>query len=140
MDLNAPFQKPSETSRAAAESVENAGSIRESIYRYLLDHGLSTDEWIQKALKLNPSTERPRRIELVERGLVYDSGLRGRTKSGREAVLWNAIPQTANLNLFADLPLSRQQQIAKRLAKIDKLQKEVAALRAQDETCATTIS
>jgi hypothetical protein len=47
-----------------------------------------TDEELQDALGMNPNTQRPRRIELVERGLVRDSGRTRKTKSGRRATVW----------------------------------------------------
>lgn len=37
---------------------------------------------------MNPSTERPRRVELVENGLVEDSGRVRQTDSKTEAVVW----------------------------------------------------
>lgn len=48
----------------------------------------ATDHELQTALRMNPSTVRPRRVELVERQLVIDSGRRRPTKSGRLAVVW----------------------------------------------------
>jgi transcription initiation factor IIE alpha subunit len=55
------------------------------------DRGL-TDEEIQTLLEMNPSTERPRRVELVERGWVQKTGARRRTRSGRSAVVWRLSP------------------------------------------------
>jgi transcription initiation factor IIE alpha subunit len=48
-----------------------------------------TDEEVQTRLGMNPSTQRPRRIELVRRGLVVECGTR-RTASGRMATVWRA--------------------------------------------------
>lgn len=42
------------------------------------------------APKASPSGIRSRRAELVDRGLVEDSGIKVRTKSGRNAILWLA--------------------------------------------------
>jgi len=47
-----------------------------------------TDEELQIQLTWNPSTERPRRIELMDYGFVYDSGRTRRTHSNRKAVVW----------------------------------------------------
>ena len=86
------FVKHSLTSfLAAVEIEESADNIRSMVYRCIKRDGPLTDEQIQVLLKLNPSTERPRRIELVERGLVRDSGRVRRTRSGRAAVAWEAI-------------------------------------------------
>jgi hypothetical protein len=48
----------------------------------------ATDEQLQRWLDLNPSTERPRRVELVEGGWIEDSSIRRATLSGRSAVVW----------------------------------------------------
>jgi hypothetical protein len=50
----------------------------------------ATDEEIQHELQMNPSTQRPRRIELVEAKLVLDSTMKRPTSSGRQAVVWIA--------------------------------------------------
>lgn len=69
------------------------GTWRRRVFREIAlavaagDDGL-TDEQIQDLLALNPSTERPRRVELVERGVVEDSERRRPTRSGRSAVVW----------------------------------------------------
>jgi hypothetical protein len=49
----------------------------------------ATDEEIIAGTGLNPSTARPRRIELARRGLVVESGTR-KTASGRMACVWKA--------------------------------------------------
>lgn len=51
----------------------------------------ATDQELQEALQMNPSTERPRRIELVDDGFLVDSGLRRKTQSGRDAIVWCAL-------------------------------------------------
>jgi hypothetical protein len=55
-------------------------------------HKGATDEEMQTALRMNPSTQRPRRVELVEEGLIVDSGERRPTRSGRAAIVWAACP------------------------------------------------
>ena len=49
-----------------------------------------TDEEMQRKLGMNPSTQRPRRIELMGKGLVQSCGTR-RTASGRMAVVWRTV-------------------------------------------------
>lgn len=49
-----------------------------------------TDEEMQMQLGMNPSTQRPRRIELARRGLVVECGTR-RTASGRNASVWRVV-------------------------------------------------
>ncbi len=86
-----PFQRHSGTSIAAAGEMEECTTtLRGQIYRYLarcLSNG-ATDDEIQVALNMNPSTQRPRRIELWDRGLVRDSGQRRKTRAGRNAAVW----------------------------------------------------
>lgn len=82
-----------ETSEAAAEAIK---PHRVAQWRKIHDRlvlagwdGL-TDQEIQHATNLDPSTERPRRGELVDAGLIYDSGRKRRTLSGRRAIVWVA--------------------------------------------------
>ena len=84
----------STTSKEAAKRIEpDAPTLRDLVLRYLMARpgAGATDEEIQLGLGLNPSTQRPRRIELVERGVVRDSGLKRQTKSGRRAVVWESV-------------------------------------------------
>lgn len=87
--MDAPFQSHSDTSREAAERIEPK---KLSLKRKVLEHfklvGECTDEQGMEALEMNPSTYRPRRIELVDSGHLRDSGRTALTKSGRGAVLW----------------------------------------------------
>lgn len=87
-----PYQHHSDTSRAAAmEAMADAPTWRGRVLRLLREaEGGLTDEEIQARLHMNPSTERPRRIELVNFGLVKDSGATKTTRSGRAAVIWIA--------------------------------------------------
>ena len=88
------YQPHSETSRESAKKIEsNAKTLRGEVLRFLTERpgAGATDEEIQLGLGLNPSTQRPRRIELVERGVVRDSGLKRSTKSGRRAVVWESV-------------------------------------------------
>lgn len=88
-----PAQQHSETSKAAAEEIEtSANAMRRRVLEFLrqqLPDG-ATDEEGTARLLMNPSTYRPRRIELVERHQVRDSGRKRKTASGREVVVWEA--------------------------------------------------
>jgi hypothetical protein len=89
----APSVNGSITSAQAADSLGPA--TLNALQRKVLDllkatpDGL-TDEEQQRLLEMNPSTQRPRRIELARRGLVVTCGTR-RTASGRNADVWKAI-------------------------------------------------
>ena len=76
------------SAEAATRAAPRASGDRLRILRALAEHGPMTDEGLQTLLQMNPSTERPRRGELVDDGFVRDSGRTGRTHSGCRAVLW----------------------------------------------------
>jgi hypothetical protein len=87
----APAQQHSRTSMAAADSMDGdrLNSLQRSVVAFLLargDHG-ATDEEMQLGIPMPPSTQRPRRIELVRRGLVVEAGTR-KARSGRFATAW----------------------------------------------------
>jgi hypothetical protein len=86
----APSVNGSATSAAAADSLGPAtlNALQRRVLELLAawPQGL-TDEEMQHKLGMNPSTQRPRRIELARRGLVVTCGTR-RTASGRNADVW----------------------------------------------------
>jgi predicted ArsR family transcriptional regulator len=85
------YQKHSDTSISAAVQIESsAATLRGDILRAIRGSDGMTDEELQDFLEMNPSTQRPRRIELVEKGLVRDSSRKRKTRSGRTAVVWVA--------------------------------------------------
>ena len=90
MQETLPFASGSDTSKAAAESmILPANSQRQRVYSWaLLQRQGFTDEEAISALKMNPSSFRPRRGELVAARLLIDSGDRRRTASGRTATVW----------------------------------------------------
>lgn len=87
-----PSQRHSATSvQAASEIHTRTAELREKVYDYLKAHGPATDEQVQEALGMNPNTQRPRRIELVDLRRVRDSQRTAKTRSGRDAVLWRIV-------------------------------------------------
>jgi len=88
-----PFVGQSATSEAAANSqAPRAATKRQIVFDKLREYckftnGMTDDE-MQMALGMNPSTQRPRRVELVEMRLVVDSGLKRKTRGGEDAVVW----------------------------------------------------
>ena len=88
-----PCQGHSVTSRAAAKEISKpSATLKERVLDRIIGCGMfgCTDEEIQISLEMNPSTQRPRRIDLVRCGQVEDSGLKRKTRSGRNAVVWIA--------------------------------------------------
>ena len=95
-DLMAGDEQPEEpvnTSAAAYEAIlPRKGTLQGRILEYLEGRGFqgATDEKMQQDLEMNPSTQRPRRGELVAKGLVVDSGRRSELRTGRKAIVWVA--------------------------------------------------
>lgn len=85
----APSVCGSQTSAAAADSLgpETLNRLHRLVLAWIEQHGPATDEEIVAGTGLNPSTARPRRIELARRGLVIEAGEK-RTRSGRKATSW----------------------------------------------------
>lgn len=86
----APSVNGSATSAAAADSLDarTLNALQRRVYEHLARRP-STDEETADELEMNPSTVRPRRIELERFGLIVQDGTR-RTKSGRMAAIWRA--------------------------------------------------
>ena len=86
----APAVQSSPASMDAADAIGGGlGPLQRSVVAFLRQRGVhgATDEEIATGLAMNPSTARPRRIELVRRGLVVEAGTRKAT-SGRYATAW----------------------------------------------------
>ncbi len=81
------------TSWAAANSLDPE-HLRESqkiVLAILQDQGpMTDDELVEIARDLSPSGARTRRAELVDKGMVYDTGERALLPSGRRAIVWAA--------------------------------------------------
>jgi len=89
-----PAQRHSQPSIEAAARIEpSADTLRGVVLEYLRGYPNfgATDEEMQVGLEMNPSTQRPRRIELVRMGLVWDTGTTRQTLSGRKATVWRAV-------------------------------------------------
>jgi predicted ArsR family transcriptional regulator len=92
-----PYQAHSATSKEAAKSMAGkASTIRSKVHELLKSESL-TDEEIAIRLNLSGSTARPRRIELVQAGLVVQTGTR-KTASGRSAAVWSVKPTNIGLH------------------------------------------
>ena len=88
-----PAQPHSPTSKAAGRQARaSAETWRAKVLAIIRLNGERgcTDEELQQVLNMNPSTERPRRVELVKLGLVENSGETRKTRSNRSAVVWTA--------------------------------------------------
>jgi hypothetical protein len=84
------FQRHSITSRAAAGSLPRStvNACQRKVLEWLADQpDGATDEDMQLGIPMPPSTQRPRRIELVKQGMIVQAG-EGKTVSGRRAAKW----------------------------------------------------
>jgi predicted ArsR family transcriptional regulator len=89
----APSVRGSATSREAAESLDakTLNALQRRVLEFITARpDGATDEEIASGLGLNPSTARPRRIELARRGLIVEAGVR-KTASKRNAVAWRCV-------------------------------------------------
>jgi hypothetical protein len=91
------------TSAAAGEDVDyKMNGWRLKVLDYLRSHpGGATDEEITRGLAMNPSTQRPRRVELCAMGEVVDTGRLRRVQSGQKATVWDIAPSPSQGALFA---------------------------------------
>lgn len=89
-----------DTSHAAAASVRRIADTHRALLALFEWHPAMTDEQILDQYttlrtmmdwpRQSPSGLRTRRSELVQAGLIGDSGQRARTTSGRACIIWQA--------------------------------------------------
>jgi hypothetical protein len=86
-----PAQRHSPTSVAAAKQIrKHLGPLHARILAFLATRPEgATDLEMQAELKMDPSTQRPRRIELLAMGKIESFGTTRPTPSGRAAVVWH---------------------------------------------------
>lgn len=88
----APPHVEEDTSKAASMEIRlTAPKWRVRVLEYLTRasvYGGATCENVEEALGLRHQSAGPRIRELVQVGLVRDSGLRRLTRSGRSAIVW----------------------------------------------------
>ena len=98
-----PHQAHSETSRSAADrAIPNAGTQRRMLFDFIVSRGSdgATDEESQRRLSMGANTQRPRRRELEQSGLVVNSGRTRLTTARRKAVVWVAVGGSDQGELF----------------------------------------
>lgn len=81
------------TIQARAASERTAAGVRRMVLEFLAGRpGGATDGELELAFPtIPPSSLRGRRRELERDGLVRDSGRRGRSKTGKAAIIWEAV-------------------------------------------------
>ena len=109
-----------DTSEAAAASiVMKLGELQTEVFTFIRAAGFvgATDEEIQRILDMRPNTARPRRRELEMKGLVFDSGRRRITSSGRDAIVWVAYEEHVEKNAPKRSDRNRERQLLRVLYK-----------------------
>jgi hypothetical protein len=79
------------TSDEAAAAIEPvAQRQRDILYAYVCDQYMlgTTNQEAEEALGMPAQTITPRMLELRKEGLVVDSGMKRKTRSGRWAIVW----------------------------------------------------
>lgn len=92
-DRPAPYARHSDTSKAAAKSIEpTSGTMRAIVLAFIRGRGASgaTCEEIEINMGMKHQTASARVRELAQAGLIRDSGERRNTSSGRPATMWRA--------------------------------------------------
>lgn len=84
------YQRHSDTSRAAAEAIKLSVTLIQAAVLTTIEKAPATDDELCRRLDMQGNTLRPRRVELVKKGLIKDSGEKRKTSSGRKAVVWEA--------------------------------------------------
>ena len=83
-----PLPSTAHTRAAADEAMRPLRAVlREEVFGCIVVNGPVTDEQIVDLTQMNPSTVRPRRLELERAGRIKAEGT-AKTKSGRKAVTW----------------------------------------------------
>lgn len=86
-----PFAASSDTSAEAAEMIKpNAEKLRQAVYLHVVAAGIdgATCDETEVSLDLAHQTCSPRFWELHKKGVIFDSGLRRKTRSGRRAAVY----------------------------------------------------
>lgn len=85
-----PSQPTDTQVNAALMAYPKSGTARRRVLEFIEAHHGATDDEVQVGLGMNPNTQRPRRVELVEGGFIRDSGQRRKTQGGADAIVWKA--------------------------------------------------
>lgn len=86
------------TSEEAARRIEpHLGRLASMVLNAILAEGGATCDRVEEVTGLSHQTASARCRQLFQAGRIYDSGRAARTRSGRNAIVWQAIPQQTEL-------------------------------------------
>lgn len=80
-----------QTRREALASI-NVESIEQRVFACIDEHG-RTDEELADALDMKLTTAQARRVSLLHAGLIRSSGQTRPLASGRQGIVWEAVPE-----------------------------------------------
>jgi len=92
--MKAIYVSTSETSRDAAIKLgPDLSQLQKKVYNFILSRGNygAMEEEIQMVLAPKPSTQHPRRIELVRRGEVKSAWIRRKPLIGMSSEVWRVV-------------------------------------------------
>lgn len=134
-----PAQQHSETSRFAAKAAKSgANRNRFRILAHLSQFGEygATDQEMQVSLRINGNSERPRRRELEQAGLVIASEKRRSTKYHRPATVWTITDRGLAFVVKPVKPAITDVAVQTLTAEINRLKAERAAAKAAEAEAA----
>lgn len=79
-----------QTSHDAAESID-ASLLERLVVDVLKKNGAMTSEQVAIVLNMNLVSISPRFRPLATKGLIFDTGRKARNRSGKSAILWQAV-------------------------------------------------
>jgi hypothetical protein len=125
--MSLPYQAHSPTSREAAEKAESRAKIdRRTVFEAIQRSLGLTDEEICDLTGVSPNSERPRRGELVNAGLVRDSGSTRLTKAGRNASVWVSLPgMSYEEALFSSAKAKPQTTLTGEAKAVDEIKRAI---------------
>lgn len=92
-EMMPPYSNPTTSYAAAVAMIPFAKTLRERVWNAILAAGPDghTDDELIALLGIEAHTQNPRRRELVQQGLVVNSGHTRKTRKGRKAMVWVAV-------------------------------------------------
>lgn len=138
-----PHERESSTSyRAAVSVLATARTVRARVYRMIVDLSDTgaTDDELERALGIRHQSVSARRKELVNDGLVIDSGHERKASSGRDVTVWIAGNESTFDPVAYDARMKGGKTRKSKARQIQELQAENERLRTRIAELETVIS
>ena len=102
----APYVRGSATSMEAAVRISATVKSDRQLILEALEIAPMTDQEISEALRMDPSTVRPRRGELARDRLIEPHGV-GKTRAGRKATIWRIKAKQQSFEMASSAPVRK---------------------------------